>query len=85
MKPTTNQTEPANQSTLLIDVREVALQLGLSERSVWRFARTAKMPLPMKLGKARRWRAEEVRAWINEGCPQGLRIDFALEIRTVRL
>jgi excisionase family DNA binding protein len=71
MMPTTKLSAPTNPTALLIDAREVASQLGLSERSVWRFARTGRIPRPMVLGRARRWRSEEVRAWIDAGCPDG--------------
>jgi excisionase family DNA binding protein len=71
MMPTTNLPAPTNPTALLIDAREVASQLGLSERSVWRFARTGRMPRSMAIGRARRWRADEVRAWIDAGCPDG--------------
>lgn len=74
---TATQTESTDQTTLLIDADEVARQLGVCERCVWRFASTGKMPRPVRIGRSSRWRAEEVRAWVEAGCPNRQMRDMA--------
>jgi excisionase family DNA binding protein len=55
---------------LLIDVKEVARRLGLSDRTVWRLNSTGKLPRPVSIGgKSKRWRSEEITAWVSAGCP----------------
>lgn len=54
---------------LLISVREVAKMLGISTRSVWRLHSIGKIIAPVRIGGAVRWRQDELKRWINEGCP----------------
>jgi excisionase family DNA binding protein len=53
----------------LLTVKEVAETLGLSERTVYRLADMGKMPRPVKIGAAVRWRRSELNQWIEDGCP----------------
>ena len=62
--PPTQAAEPA-----LFDVAAVAGLLGCSQRHVWRLADSGRMPAALKLGALRRWRAGEIRSWIDAGCP----------------
>jgi excisionase family DNA binding protein len=62
--------ESTRRGLLLIDAREVARRLGLSERTVWRLTAAGKLPNPILIGgKSKRWRAEDIRAWVAAGCP----------------
>ena len=55
---------------LLIDVKEVARRLDLSERTVWRLHSAAKLPKAVSIGgKSKRWRIDEINAWVDAGCP----------------
>jgi prophage regulatory protein len=54
---------------VLLTVKEVAEMLGLSERTVYRLADMGKMPRPVKIGAAVRWRRTELDTWIEDGCP----------------
>ncbi len=54
---------------VLLTVKEVAETLGLSERTVYRLADMGKMPRPVKIGAAVRWRRIELDTWIEDGCP----------------
>ena len=54
---------------VLLTVKEVAEMLGLSERTVYRLADVNKMPRPVKIGAAVRWRRNELDTWIEDGCP----------------
>lgn len=53
---------------LLLGVHEVSVLVGLCERSVWRMAAAGKMPKPVCIGRARRWRRDELMQWIAAGC-----------------
>ncbi len=57
---------------VLLTVKEVAEMLGLSERTVYRLADVGKMPRPVKIGAAVRWRKKELDTWIEDGCPTSL-------------
>jgi excisionase family DNA binding protein len=69
----TTTTETSRRGLLLIDAQEVARRLGLSERTVWRLTAAGKLPNPIRIGgKTKRWRAEDIRAWVAAGCPDRL-------------
>lgn len=60
----------AVEDILLISAKEVARRLGLSERTVWRLNSAGKLPKPVSVGgKTKRWRPEEIAAWVAAGCP----------------
>lgn len=54
---------------MLIDARELAGLLGLSLRSVRRLDCAGKLPQPVRIGSAVRWRVQEVVAWLEADCP----------------
>jgi excisionase family DNA binding protein len=54
---------------LLLTDRQAAALCGLG-RSTWHRLRAAgKLPLAVRLGRALRWRRQEIEAWISAGCP----------------
>ncbi len=53
----------------LVTVEQVAEMLQIATRSVWRLRDSGKMPSPISLGKCVRWKADEMEAWITDGCP----------------
>jgi len=55
---------------LLVTAQEVARLLNVSTRSLWRMRSAGDIPSPIKLGSAVRWRLDEVKAWIANGCPK---------------
>jgi excisionase family DNA binding protein len=55
---------------LLITVNELANQLGISVRTVWRLISSGEMVKPVRFGKNVRWRFDEIRQWIAAGCPR---------------
>jgi predicted DNA-binding transcriptional regulator AlpA len=69
MTTTDEHHNPAPTATLLINVEEVARRLDMSSRSVWRLNSAAKMPKPLAVGGSRKWRADEIRRWVEAGCP----------------
>jgi excisionase family DNA binding protein len=62
--------ETRERTAVLIPADEVATMLGVSERTLWRLLSAGKLPEPVRIGRNTRWRAAEVRDWIERGCPQ---------------
>ena len=59
--------KPADES-LLIDSRQAAKLLGVSDRTLWKMRQAKTIVPPVKFGKAIRWNAEHLKKWIDEGC-----------------
>ena len=58
---------PKNQ--LFITPRQLAVMLQVSIRTLWRWRSAGRLPAPVRLGGAVRWRLDDVTRWIDEGCP----------------
>ncbi len=54
---------------LAIDAVQLGRLLGLSMRTIRRLDSSGRIPRPVRIGGAVRWRASEIAAWLNEGCP----------------
>jgi predicted DNA-binding transcriptional regulator AlpA len=55
---------------LALPAAEVAKLLGISERHLWAMHSTGRLgPRPIALGRAKRWRIDELRAWLDAGAP----------------
>lgn len=50
----------------LVSAQELAGRLGISLRTLEKLIVQNKVPAYIKLGRLRRWRPEQVDAWINE-------------------
>ena len=61
--------QEVSAGVLLITADEVATMLNVSVRSIWRLNSAYLIPAPVRFGGAVRWRSDEVRKWIAEGCP----------------
>lgn len=48
-----------------VDVRTVAGLFGISVPTVWRHARSGKLPAPRKIGASTRWNVAELRAILS--------------------
>lgn len=59
----------SGQVVLVYSARQLAVALGVSLRTVWRLAAAGKLPKPVRIGSGKRWRREEILAWIASGCP----------------
>ena len=59
---------PKNERRLL-NAKELAGMLNMSERSLWRNLSAGKIPEPVRIGGSTRWRHEEIDRWIANGCP----------------
>ena len=69
----TDPSRPGNHQAgdvpALIGTRAVAALLGRSVRSIRRDHAAGRLPRPVRLGGAVRWRRAEVLGWIAAGCP----------------
>ncbi|MBM4069181.1 MAG: hypothetical protein FJ271_09590 [Planctomycetes bacterium] len=54
---------------MLFGAAELARLTGRSVRSIWRDHAAGRLPRPVRLGGAVRWRRDEVIAWIAADCP----------------
>lgn len=61
--------KPPTDKGLLINSREAARLLKVSERTLWRMWNDGRMPKPIRIGQAVRFGFEELDAWVNAGSP----------------
>jgi predicted DNA-binding transcriptional regulator AlpA len=54
---------------LLVGAEVAGAMCGRSEASWWRDHAAARVPAPVKLGGRTLWRVEELRRWVEAGCP----------------
>lgn len=54
---------------LLWTAEDVARELRVSLRTIRRLDAEGKLPRPIQIGRAVRWRRLEVLAWVDDGCP----------------
>jgi excisionase family DNA binding protein len=52
----------------LITKAELARMLQLSQRTVYRMAQEKRLPAPIRLGSAIRWRQDTITEWIENDC-----------------
>lgn len=55
---------------MAVSVADVAELLDVSRRHIWKLLASGRMPAPIRLGRSVRWRADELRAWLDAGCPE---------------
>ncbi|HEY8665645.1 MAG TPA: helix-turn-helix domain-containing protein [Tepidisphaeraceae bacterium] len=61
---------PTQAEPLAVDARDAAALLGISESHFFALLRTGRIgPSAISLGRARRYRTEELREWLAAGCP----------------
>lgn len=53
----------------LLPATEVAKILAISQRTLWRLESSGKLPMAVRIGSSKRWRQDELFAWIDAGCP----------------
>jgi predicted DNA-binding transcriptional regulator AlpA len=70
MTPTIYRTdEAATVAALLVSADVAGPMCGRSEASWWRDHAAARIPAPVKLGGRTMWRVQELRHWVEAGCP----------------
>ncbi len=63
------ESPPAEGPPLLVPAEELARLLAVSTWTLHRLRLTGEIPPPLKIGRSARWRMDEVRSWIDRGCP----------------
>ena len=64
-----NDQLPSYKDPLLVSARELARQIGVSLRHIWRLNSMGKLPKPLKIGHSVRWISSEIEAWLEAGAP----------------
>jgi predicted DNA-binding transcriptional regulator AlpA len=59
----------ASPDTLLVGADVAGPMCGRSEASWWRDLAAKRIPAPIKLGGRTLWRVQELRDWVDAGCP----------------
>jgi predicted DNA-binding transcriptional regulator AlpA len=57
------------ESSLVIDVHDVAALLKCSARHVWRLTDSGRLPRPYAIGALRSWDRAAIQQWVRDGCP----------------
>jgi len=52
----------------LIGVRDVSELLDCSDRHVWKLSYSARLPTPVRVGRAVKWRLSDIERYIVAGC-----------------
>lgn len=61
--------QPPKDQGLLVDSREAAKLLRVSQRTLWKMHTSGAMPPPIRIGRAVRWSLETLKRWTEAGCP----------------
>ena len=59
----------SSEDTMLINSREAAKRLKVSQRTLWGMHNSGKMPPPIRIGRMVRWSVEVLKKWTEAGCP----------------
>lgn len=64
-----NVAEAANvpAGEVLLTVRQLAIMLQLSPKTIARMRRAGRLPAPVRRGRAVRWRLDDVTRWLDAG------------------
>ena len=54
---------------MLLCDKDVAQTLSVSRRKIWAMHAVGAMPEPVRMGRAVRWRADDIELWVRLGCP----------------
>lgn len=57
------------EEVLLIPANQLATLMQISTRTLWRLLSANRLPEPVRIGGSVRWRLDEVKQWIESGCP----------------
>jgi len=68
-RPTAAPASAPAVGPLLLTARDLAALLQLALRTVRGLDAAGKLPAPVRIGGSVRWRSDELRAWLDAGCP----------------
>lgn len=54
---------------LMLTGAELAAALGISERKIESMLAGGRLPAPLRIDRIRRWRRQEIEAWLAAGMP----------------
>ena len=60
----------ATDHSLFLAASDIANLLGCSTRHVRRLVASRRIPPPLRFGRLKRWRREDIDRWLADGCPQ---------------
>ena len=60
----------SKQPFLLATARTAAAMCGISLRTWRTWDAAGRIPQPVRIGRSTRWRVDELRAWVEAGCPR---------------
>lgn len=62
-------TQTTTTDRLLVGAADAAAMCGVSRSTWWAFHSSGRVPAPIRLGGRTLWRADELRHWVDAGCP----------------
>ena len=57
------------KTATLVNAKELAQMLSISERHVWRMKSSGKLPKPVNVGGCVRWILADIELFLSAGCP----------------
>ena len=70
------QGDRSDVEPLLLTAPEAAGMLGIGKSTFYRLHSSGRVPMPVRLGGAVRWRAGELTDWVAAGCPARARWEW---------
>lgn len=61
-----SETKP---QAVMLDVPAVAEMLDVSQRSIWQWLDSGRLPAPVRLGRLVKFSRATIEKWIADGCP----------------
>jgi predicted DNA-binding transcriptional regulator AlpA len=58
---------------LLIGAADLGSLLGVGKSTIWSWHSSGRIPQPVRIGGTTRWREDEIRRWVDAGCPSRAR------------
>lgn len=58
-----------SKEATLINAKQLAEMLSISERHLWRMRAAGKLPKTVKIGSCVRWLLSDIEMFLNMGCP----------------
>ena len=65
--------KPSEDQRWLIDSKQAAKLLQVSQGTLERMQHSGKMPPPIRIGRAVRWNLDGLKEWVDAGCPTSRR------------
>ncbi len=59
----------------LLNVKDVAARLRISQRQVWKLYSSGRIPAPVRISRSVRWREDLIDRWVELGCPNRERFE----------